>query len=70
VSTIPETEAWSALLETGRADQRLVHEDSYGARSARPVSVPDEIGPAAREALQRVGIETLYEHQEKGLRRA
>jgi DEAD/DEAH box helicase domain-containing protein len=63
VSTIGETEAWSALLETGRGDQRLVHEDFYGARSARPVSIPAELGPAAREALDRVGIEALYEHQ-------
>ncbi len=70
MSTIRETEAWSALLDTGRVDQRLVHEDFYGARSARPVSIPAELGPAAREALQRVGIETLYEHQERALRSA
>jgi DEAD/DEAH box helicase domain-containing protein len=68
VSTIPETEAWSALLEAGRADERLVHEDSYGARSARPVLIPDELAPPARAALQRVGIEALYEHQEEALR--
>jgi DEAD/DEAH box helicase domain-containing protein len=70
VSTIPETEAWSALLETGRADDRLVHEDSYRARSARPVSIPDALGAPARQALQRVGIEALFEHQEEALRSA
>jgi DEAD/DEAH box helicase domain-containing protein len=70
VSTIRETEAWSSLLDTGRGDQRLVHEDFYGARSARPVSVPDELGPGVRQALQRVGIEDLYEHQERALRAA
>src|SRR5436309_12362851 len=67
VSTIGETEAWTALLETERGDQRLVHEDFYGARSARPVSIPAELGPAAREALDQVGIETLYEHQQQAL---
>src|SRR5437763_2349953 len=70
VSTIPETEAWSALLETGRGDQRLVHEDFYGARAARPVSIPVELGAAARQALDRVGIESLYEHQRRALEAA
>ena len=70
MSTIPQTEAWSALLETGRADERLVHEDSHRARSARPVSIPDELGPPTREALQRLGIEALYDHQEQALRSA
>jgi DEAD/DEAH box helicase domain-containing protein len=65
VSTIRETEAWGALLNTGRADERLVHEDFHRARSARPVSIPVDIGPAARDALHRVGIETLYEHQRR-----
>jgi DEAD/DEAH box helicase domain-containing protein len=68
VSTVSQTEAWSALLDTGRADQRLVHEDFHRARSARPVPIPAELGPAAREALRRVGIEALYEHQERALR--
>jgi DEAD/DEAH box helicase domain-containing protein len=70
VATIRATEAWSALLETGRGDQRLVHEDFYGARAARPVSIPIELGAAARQALDRVGIESLYEHQRRALQSA
>jgi DEAD/DEAH box helicase domain-containing protein len=68
--TIRETDAWSALLDTGRGDQRLVHEDFYGARAARPVSIPAELGAAVREALQRVGVESLYEHQRHALESA
>jgi DEAD/DEAH box helicase domain-containing protein len=67
VSTIPETEPWSALLETGRADERLVHDDVYGARSARLVSVPGELSETSRSALQRVGVTELYAHQAQAL---
>jgi DEAD/DEAH box helicase domain-containing protein len=60
---IRETEPWAALLDTGRGDERLVHDDFYGARSARLVSVPVELGGAVRSALDRVGITQVYAHQ-------
>ena len=62
-----DTEPWAALLEQGRTDQRLVHDDSYDARPARPVLIPSELGPAARSALANVGIDQLYSHQSEAL---
>jgi DEAD/DEAH box helicase domain-containing protein len=67
VSTTRETEPWAALLETGRGDERLVHEDIYEARSARPVSVPEELSPTVRAALDAAGITELYAHQAQAL---
>ena len=58
-----ETEPWTALLEQGRDDQRLVHDDSYDARGARLTAIPAELNPVVTEALNRIGINRLYEHQ-------
>ena len=65
-----ETEPWTALLEQGREDQRLVHDDSYEARGPRLAPVPAELGPAVKEALGRAGIDHLYTHQSESLYRA
>jgi DEAD/DEAH box helicase domain-containing protein len=70
LSTLHETEPWAALLETGRADERLVHDDLYDARSARLVSVPDELNASVRSALDRAGIDHLYVHQAQALHAA
>jgi DEAD/DEAH box helicase domain-containing protein len=61
------TNPWEALLESGRTDERLEHEDIYGARSARLVLVPDELNPTTRDALARVGIDHLYAHQAEAI---
>ena len=70
MSVARETEPWSAVLETGRADERLVHEDSYGARSARLVSVPGDLNASVAAALSRAGIGELYAHQAQALQAA
>src|SRR6188472_4330410 len=70
MSILPETEPWGALLETGRSDERLVHDDFYEARSARLVSVPGELNAAVTRALEQVGITELYEHQAQAFRAA
>ena len=44
VATTRETEPWAGLLETGRNDERLVHDDSMR-RASAPVSVPAELNP-------------------------
>ena len=67
VAITHETEPWAALLEQGRTDQRLVHDDFYESRSARPVLVPSELGTAVKEALTNVGIDQLYSHQRTAL---
>jgi DEAD/DEAH box helicase domain-containing protein len=70
VSTVPETEPWAALLETGRSDERLVHDDIYGARSARLVSVPEVLNRSVQAALAQAGIDELYAHQAEALQKA
>jgi DEAD/DEAH box helicase domain-containing protein len=63
----PNTEPWESLLETGREDERLVHEDLYEARSPRLVPVPEELGPTVRKALDDAGLHHLYSHQADAL---
>ncbi|MGI8428604.1 MAG: DEAD/DEAH box helicase [Solirubrobacteraceae bacterium] len=65
-----ETEPWAALLQSGRADRRLVHDGKYRARSARPLCIPDDLNVIVRSALAQAGITELYEHQEQALRAA
>src|ERR1700733_8055663 len=67
VAIAHETEPWTALLEQGRADQRLVHDDSYEARDARRVLMPPELNPTVRAALAHTNIDELYSHQADAL---
>jgi len=67
------TEPWSALLDMGREDGRLVREASEGAgpsRRPRLVEPPPELHPDVLAALARVGVERLYSHQAHALRAA
>jgi DEAD/DEAH box helicase domain-containing protein len=67
MATLPGTEPWGALLEAGRADERLVHEDAYPSQPSRLVPLPDELNPAVVQALERAGIGALYAHQADAL---
>ena len=70
MSVAREAEPWDALLETGREDERLVHEDRYPPRSPMPVGVPPELGPTVRGALDEAGLHYLYSHQAAALQAA
>jgi DEAD/DEAH box helicase domain-containing protein len=59
-----------ALLAAGRADERLVHDDLYEARSARLVPVPAAVGPTVISALHEANIHQLYSHQAEALEKA
>jgi DEAD/DEAH box helicase domain-containing protein len=64
---------WSALLDAGRADGRLVREAREGSGSARPATLvdpPAELHPDVLAALRRVGVEQLYSHQARALQAA
>jgi DEAD/DEAH box helicase domain-containing protein len=67
VSLIGEAEPWTAALDAGRADERLIHESFYAARPAQLVPIPGGLSEDAKQALSRVGIEALYEHQAAAL---
>ncbi len=58
-------EPWSALLDAGRADGRLVHESSSGAARAgeSALATLPELHPELIAALERMGIGRLYSHQ-------
>ncbi|MDQ6607589.1 MAG: DEAD/DEAH box helicase, partial [Actinomycetota bacterium] len=67
MATTRETEPWARLLELGRENERLVHDDFYEARSARLVGVPEDLDPRVRDALSKVGVAELYAHQAEAL---
>jgi DEAD/DEAH box helicase domain-containing protein len=64
------TEPWSALLDAGREDGRLVREANEGPGRARLVDPPAGLHPEVLSALQRMGIEQLYCHQAQALHAA
>ena len=66
----PDTQPWSALLDAGRADDRLVREAFEGARTAVLAPLPDTLHPRLLEALRSAGIERLYRHQADALEAA
>jgi len=70
VSTTHDTEPWEEVLSAGRADDRLVHDDFLRARSARLVSLPEDLHPVVNDALHKVGIDALYAHQREALQSA
>jgi DEAD/DEAH box helicase domain-containing protein len=64
------TEPWSALLDAGREDGRLVREANEGPARAKLVELPSELHPKVLAALARMGIERLYSHQTEALHAA
>jgi len=63
-------EPWSALLDAGREDGRLVREANEGPGVARVAPAPAELHPEVRAALARAGLEPLYSHQVQALHSA
>jgi DEAD/DEAH box helicase domain-containing protein len=63
-------EPWSALLDEGRADERLVREAREGSSRARLVDVPRTLHPEVLTALAGLGIEQLYSHQAQAIQAA
>ncbi len=70
MSVTREVEPWDALLDAGRADERLVRQARDGGRDARTVPVPGDLHPALRDALGRAGVDALYTHQAQALEAA
>jgi DEAD/DEAH box helicase domain-containing protein len=64
------TEPWSALLDAGREDGRLVGEANEGPGRAKLVDLPRGLHPDVLGALAGMGIEQLYAHQLQALHAA
>ena len=58
---------WEQLLDNGRADERLVHDGSRPAQAPLFVPLPDDLDPRVADALQMIGIDSLYTHQRAAL---
>jgi len=54
---------WSIAIDPARRDGRIVAESSEEERRSRPAPLPMELHPGLRDALGRVGIDSLYTHQ-------
>jgi DEAD/DEAH box helicase domain-containing protein len=63
VATTRTEEPWTALLDEGRADARLVRQAFEGAREPILEPLPDGLHPALLKGLHAAGIEVLYSHQ-------
>jgi DEAD/DEAH box helicase domain-containing protein len=70
VAVTRRTEPWSALLEAGRTDERLVREAYEGARPPRFAQFPADLHPTVVQGLRNAGIDRLYSHQQEALRHA
>ncbi len=68
--TVETTEPWTALLEAGHADGRLVRQAFEGPRPPRFAELPGDLHPALLDALRARGIERLYAHQAEALEAA
>jgi DEAD/DEAH box helicase domain-containing protein len=58
-----QSEPWSALLDAGRADGRLVREAHEGPGRAKLVDPPPELHRDVLGALASMGVAQLYSHQ-------
>jgi len=54
---------WAIAIDPARRDGRIVAESSEEERHSRPAPLPVELHPGLRDALGRVGIDSLYSHQ-------
>ena len=70
MATEPTTEPWSALLDAGLSDGRLVHEVCEEPGAATLADAPAGLHPQVLAALARLGIGHLYSHQADALRAA
>ena len=65
---VPRTvEPWSALLDAGREDERLVREAFEGAREPVLEPLPADLHPALIDGLHDAGIDALFAHQAAAL---
>jgi DEAD/DEAH box helicase domain-containing protein len=65
-----KTEPWSALLDAGLEDGRLVREAREGPTQASLVETPPQLHPEVLAALERMGVERLYSHQAQAIHAA
>ena len=70
MSIVRDIEPWDTLLDAGRADERLVREESQHARFPQIVPLPEDLHPDVLAALRGRGIDSLWSHQAEALESA
>jgi DEAD/DEAH box helicase domain-containing protein len=70
MALVRDIEPWDALLDAGRADERLVRQESQNARFAHMVAIPEELHRDVATALRTRGIDRLWSHQAEALHAA
>jgi DEAD/DEAH box helicase domain-containing protein len=70
VARARRVEPWSELLEAGLADGRLVREAREGPGRPTLTEAPAELHPQVLQALQHMGIASLYSHQAEAVHAA
>ena len=65
-----DIEPWDALLEAGRADERLVLEANEHDRPPALSAIPSELHPKVDGALRSLGVDALYHHQAEAIEAA
>jgi DEAD/DEAH box helicase domain-containing protein len=63
VATTHSDEPWTALLDEGREDARLVRQAFEGAREPVLAPLPDDLHPTLLKGLRGAGVTALYSHQ-------
>src|SRR3954454_9817211 len=63
MAVVRDIEPGDALLEAGRADERLVREEMVNARDPRMAAIPPELHPDVTAGLRKRGIDFLWSHQ-------
>jgi DEAD/DEAH box helicase domain-containing protein len=67
MATADRTEPWESLLELGRTEDRLVHDDRARGADGRAAPIPPDLHPQVAQALQTAGIDLLYAHQAEAI---
>jgi DEAD/DEAH box helicase domain-containing protein len=70
LAVVSSEEPWTALLDEGRSDSRLVREAFEGARAPIVAPLPDGLHPTLVAGLRSAGIEALYAHQAEAVEAA
>lgn len=70
MAIVRDRQPWDALLEAGRADERLVRQAMEHERFPRQVALPADLHADVSAGLARRGIDFLYSHQAEALESA
>ena len=68
MAIVRDIEPWDALLDAGRADERLVRQESQHPRFPELVALPTELHPDVAGALRARGVDCAVEPPGRGLR--